>query len=136
MRTLINVDNARAILTQCARLRVVYMLGFLGIITLVLFFGFLLTRNNASTEFKVPAWLMLIPLAIFLLYSITVKAKLDQQLYNELIEYQLSGMAKKEYIVHKAGDDRSKTPFVASVTSAGILGGVGVLGPWMRGSTA
>jgi len=132
VRALLNVDNARAILTQCARLKVYYMIGILVVIAAVLFVGWIATRNKAPTEFRVPAWLLLVPLGIFLLYTITIKARLDQTLYSEMLEYQLSGMSKKDYLIHKAGDDRANRSFAASATSAGLLTGSNILGPFLR----
>ena len=133
VRALIGIDNAKSILTQCSRLRVMWMLGFLGLFTVVLVIGYGLTRNYPDDKFKVPAWLSLLPIAIFTLYAISIKAALDQTLYNESLEYQLSGMTKKDYILHKAGDDRAAKSFAASGMSAGLLTGSNIMGPFLRG---
>lgn len=118
---------------QCARLKTMWMLGFLGLLAVVCIIGYGLTRNYPSDKFKVPAWLFLIPIGIFFLYTMSLKTAMDQTLYNESIEFQLSGMSKKDYLVHKSGDDRASKSFAASATSAGLLTGSNILGPFLRG---
>lgn len=133
VRSLIGVDNASAILMQCSRLKVMWMLGFLGLIAIVCIIGYAVTRNYPSNKFKVPAWLFLLPVSVFMLYTLSIKTAMDQTLYNESIEFQLSGMSKKDFLVHKSGDDRAAKSFAASATSAGLLTGSNILGPFLRG---
>lgn len=108
------------------------MMGLLTVIATVILVGWLLTESKPSTEFRVPLWLLAVPASIFVLYGFTVKARLDQTLYTEMLEYQLSGMSKKDYLIHKAGDDRAAKSFAASATSAGLLTGSNILGPFLR----
>lgn len=52
---------------------------------------------------------------------------------SEKLEFGLSDMSKKEYLNFKVGDDRTRTNFMASATSASILTGSALLGPFLRG---
>jgi hypothetical protein len=65
-----------------------------------------------------------------------VLKSLNDTLAAEKLEYELSGMSKKEYINFKASDDRLKSSFSGSVFTTGILSGSSVLGPFIRGDRA
>jgi hypothetical protein len=57
-----------------------------------------------------------------------------QQLHDaEQMELKLGEMSKKEYINYKIGDDRTSRSLVGSTTSALILSGSNILGPFLRG---
>jgi len=133
LRFLIGVDNSRAILKSCARQKVAYMWGFLLVFIIGILIAFLITRTNDPGYFKVPWWLALIPFAFGVLYQYKMYTNLSLDLASENIEYQLSGMSKKDYINYKIGDDRATKSFAATATSAGLLSGTNILGPFLRG---
>jgi len=133
IRMLIGIDNSSSILMSCARHRVAYMWGLTFVFTTVLLVGWSLTREKESTEFRVPIWLVPVPLTLALLYAANVAYQSELDLATERIEQQLSGMSKKDYLNYKIGDDRATRSFMASATSAGILASSGILGPFLRG---
>jgi hypothetical protein len=134
VRFLIGVDNSRTILKSCATEQVYYMWGFLFVITVAVFIGYLLTRNNPIGSFYIPLWLVLVPIAFGILYQTKSYFNMGTDLASENIEYQLSGMSKKDYINYKIGDDRAAKSFAATGTSAGLLSGTNILGPFLRGN--
>jgi len=133
VRFLIGLDNSRSILRSCAIQQVVYMWGLLLVFTLAIVLAYLFTRNNATGTFYVPLWLVAIPPAFGVLYQAKMSMNLSTDLASERIEYQLSGMSKKDYLNYKIGDDRAAKSFAATATSAGLLSGTNILGPFLRG---
>jgi hypothetical protein len=133
VRFLIGIDNSRSILRACAWQQVVFMWGFLLVITIAILIAYLLSRNNAANTFHVPFWLLFVPPAFGIIYQARMSFNLSNDLAAERIEYQLSGMSKKDYINYKVGDDRTAKSFAASATSAGILSATNIAGPFLRG---
>jgi hypothetical protein len=129
----LGVENAVEILKTCARHRIFYILGFMTVVTLVIFLGYLYTKDNGATDFHVPIWLVAIPALYVIYFSFSVLKSLNDTLAAEKLEYELSGMTKKEYINFKSGDDRLKQSFSGSVFTTGLLSGSSVLGPFIRG---
>jgi Ca2+/Na+ antiporter len=134
-RLLIGVDNASAILQSCAAHKRYYALGFCIVVTLVLLVGYFYTRDNSPADFQVPFWLTFMPALIYLFYSVSLSRSLQKSFATENIEYQLSGMSKRDYLNYKIGDDRAAKGFAGSATSAGILASSGLLGPFIRADT-
>jgi amino acid transporter len=132
----LGVENAVEILKTCARHRIFYILGFMTIVTLVIFIGYVSTKDNEPTDFHVPIWLIALPALYVIYFSFSVLKSLNDTLAAEKLEYELSGMSKKEYINFKASDDRLKSSFSGSVFTTGILSGSSVLGPFIRGDRA
>ena len=131
-RLLLGIQNSRSILYACARHRVSYALGFLLVTTLVLFVSYLRTRSKPENTFKVPLWLCFIPAAFWLIYAAQSSYSVDRDTSTDAIEFQLSGMSKKDFLNYKVGDDRASKAFAASATSAGLLSGTNLLGPFLR----
>ncbi len=131
-RMLLGISNARQIAQNCARHKILWMWGFLGMITIAIVVGYLYTRSKGPSEFKVPAWLIAVPVALAILYAAREYSTTFQQINTDNIEYQLSGMSKKDYLNYKIGDDRTNTSFGASAMSSGLLSGTNVLGPFLR----
>ena len=129
----IGVENASDILKTCARHRIFYIFGFMTVVTIVLLVGYLTTVNDNPTDFHVPLWLVVLPSLYVLFFSASVLKNVNDVLESEKLEYQLSGMTKKEYINFKVGDDRLKSSFAGSVFTTGLLSGASVLGPFIRG---
>jgi hypothetical protein len=129
----LGVENAIDILKTCARHRIFYIFGFMTIVTLVLFIGYISTKDNLPTDFHVPSWLIAVPALYVIYFSLSVLKSLNDTLASEKLEYELSGMSKKEYINFKSSDDRLKTSFSGSVFTTGLLSGSSVLGPFIRG---
>ena len=131
-RFLIGLQNSKSILLQCARHKVAYVLGFLVVVTAVIVIGYFRTRNDSSASFQIPLWLCFLPAVFFLLYAGQSSFNVERDTSRDAIEYQLSGMTKKDFLTYKVGDDRSATGFLGSATSAGILSGTNLLGPFLR----
>lgn len=129
---LLGISNARQIAESCARHKILWMWGFILVISIALFVGFYVTRNRPVTQFKIPAWLVAVPILFVVLYMIRSYGSVVQQMSSDTIEYQLSGMSKKDYLNYKIGDDRTNTTFAASATSATVLAGSNLLGPFIR----
>jgi len=129
---LLGISNAKQIAQNCSRHKILWMWGFLGVLALALLIGYLATRTRPATEFKVPAWLVAIPVTLALLYAAREYASNMNQMNTDSIEYQLSGMSKKDYLNYKVGDDRTNTSFAASAMSSGVLSGANILGPFLR----
>ena len=102
------------------------------IVTAVLLAGYFFTVNDDPTDFHVPLWLVVLPALYVLYFSASVLKNVNDTLESEKLEYQLSGMTKKEYINFKVGDDRLKSSFAGSVFTTGLLSGASVLGPFIR----
>jgi len=132
-RMFIGLDNAPEILSKCRTHTIAYYSGLCLMVTVFLFVGYWLTRDEPSTSFIVPLWLVGIPFMLLLLYSVSKFTQYRSKYDAELLEQQLSGMSKKDYLNYKIGDDRSKLGFAASATSAGVLAGTNLLGPFLRG---
>jgi hypothetical protein len=128
----IGVENAADILKTCARHRIFYMFGFMTVVTAVLLAGYFFTVNDEPNDFHVPLWLVVLPAVYVLYFSASVLKNVHDTLESEKLEYQLSGMTKKEYINFKVGDDRLKSSFAGSVFTTGLLSGASVLGPFIR----
>lgn len=131
-RFLLGLDNARAVVRDCARHRIVYMWGFLLVTVLVILIAWAITYDRPSNEFKVPLWLAGLPLLLGLLYGARSASQARSELSTGEIELTLSGMSKRDYLNYKVGDDRTDKSFAASATSATILAGTNVLGPFLR----
>jgi hypothetical protein len=131
-RFLIGLQNSKSILLQCARHKVAYVLGFLVVVTAVIVIGYFRTKDDPTNSFQVPLWLCFLPAVFFFLYAGQSSFNVERDTSRDAIEYQLSGMTKKDFLTYKVGDDRAATSFLGSATSAGILSGVNLLGPFLR----
>lgn len=131
-RMLLGISNARQIAQNCARHKILWMWGFLGVITAAIVIGYLVTKSKNASEFKVPAWLIFVPILLGVLYAAREYSSSIHQMQTDSIEYQLSGMSKKDYLNYKVGDDRTNTSFAASAMSSGLLSGTNVMGPFLR----
>lgn len=109
-----------------------YAFGFLSVATLVLVVSYFRTNGSPSGSFKVPLWLCFIPTLFLLIYAAQSSSSVDNDTATDAIEFQLSGMSKKDFLNYKVGDDRASKAFAASATSAGILSGTNLLGPFLR----
>jgi hypothetical protein len=131
---LIGLDNANQIIAKCALHKVAYATGLALVITLFLVvFYFLTKKQDEPDKFQVPGWLPFIPSILLILYATRQKISMLQEFQTERLEFELSGMPKKEYFSYKVGDDRSNRSLFASAASAGILSGTNLLGPFLRG---
>jgi hypothetical protein len=133
VRFFIGLDNSKTILRSCAGQRIAYVWGFLIIISVAIVIGYLFTRTNEPSEFHIPLWLLVVPAAFGVIYQARIASNLHNDLDAEQMEYTLSGMSKKDYINYKVGDDRTSKSFAATATSAGLLSGTNILGPFLRG---
>jgi hypothetical protein len=106
------------------------------IVTVFILIGYASTKNNSDQDFHVPLWLIVVPALYVIYFSISVLKSLNDTLASEKLEYELSGMSKKEYINFKSGDDRLKTSFSGSLITTGLLSGSSVFGPFLRGDRA
>jgi hypothetical protein len=131
-RFLIGIDNARAVLQRCATHRVAYTWGILAVVTLGLLVAAIVTADNPPDKLKVPWWIILLPVAFGLLYAFMSLRNLDGTYDTEVISHKLSGMSKKDYLNYKVGDDRTSRSAYAGATSAGVLAGSNLLGPFLR----
>ena len=132
-RMLLGLSNARSVALNCARHKILWVWGFLFVVTIAATVAWYYTKSRPADELKVPAWLITVPPVFGLLYATHARAGALQQLESDAIEQQLSGMSKKDYIGYKIGDDRTATSFAATATSAGVLSGTNLLGPFLRG---
>lgn len=119
--------------------RLGYFWGVLFIAFLVLFVASFMTSGAADEgspryHFYVPLWVSFVPLLFGLVYtySMTQMSSTDLAWNTEKLEFSLSDMNKKEYLNFKVGDDRTNKNFLASLTSASILSGSALLGPFLR----
>jgi hypothetical protein len=129
---LIGISNARQISLICSRHKILWAWGFLLVITVGLVLGYFYTKSRPTNEFKVPIWLLLVPATFGILYAARQYSYSLQQLNTDNIEIQLSGMSKKDYLNYIIGDDRANQAFLSSATSATMLSGSNVLGPFLR----
>ena len=134
------MDNGRTIVNICEMHRLGYFWGVLFIAFLVLFVSSFLTHNAADEtspryHFYVPLWVSFVPLLFGFVYTyaMTQMGSSDLAWKTEKLEFSLSDMNKKEYLNFKVGDDRTNKNFLASLTSASILSGSALLGPFLRG---
>jgi hypothetical protein len=138
-RALLNVQNAKDILTDCAKQRIAYVWGVVFIFTLTCLVGYLLTQQheNESPEprknFFVPLWLTGVPILGGLVYTFRLKEADLASFKTEELEFSLSDMTKRDYLQYRANDDRTQKSFFGTATSAGILSGTNILGPFLRG---
>lgn len=132
-RMLIGVNNASSIISACAQHKIAFLFGFLIVIEAAIAVAYWLTRTNEPGVFKVPLWLLVLPIAFGTLYALSMRAAVEIDLATETIEYQLSGMNKKEYYNYKIGDDRTSKSLAGSALGSGILASSAVLGPFLRG---
>ena len=137
-RTFLNVENGQAILSVCAMHKMAYIWGLLVVLTLVLMIGAIWTHRYSGSEnpryhFYVPPWVVPIPLLFGVLYTSGAYRSTDVLWASENLEFSLSDMSKKEFLNFKVGDDRTDKNFLASATSATILTGSALLGPFLRG---
>ena len=128
-RMLIGIDNAEHILDNCSRHKILYWLGFAIVATVCIAIGYNYTYNM---DFKIPFWLIFVPLVLLLFYSGSVGRATRLTFRNDLIEQKLSNMSKKDYIGYKIGDDRAAKSFGATAMSSGVLAGSSILGPFLR----
>ena len=131
-RMLIGISNARQISLICSRHKILWAWGLLTMITLGLTLARYLTKDRPSTAFKVPSWLIAVGPIAGILYAARIHNYSEQQLFTNSIEHQLSEMPKKDYLNYKVGDDRAALGFISSATSAGLLSGSNILGPFLR----
>ena len=115
-----------------------YVWGLLSILTLIFLIAAILTRKYASEpdpryHFYLPYWVVPIPLIFGVIYTSGTYRQTDVGWDADKLEFSLSDMSKKEFLNFKVGDDRTKTNFLASATSASILTGSALLGPFLRG---
>lgn len=137
-RTLLNVDNANEIIKSCSKNRFAYIWGILFTITVVLYIGHVNTKEYEDEtdfprkHFYVPLWIVPLPSILGLLYTLSTLNYDAKVFAAEQMEFQLSQMPKKEYLQYRVGDDRANTSFLGTATSAGILSGTSLLGPFLR----
>lgn len=138
-RALLNVQNAKDILTDCAVQRIAYVWGIVFVFTLTCAVGYALTQQheNESPEprknFFVPLWLTAVPILGGLVYTYRLREADLAHYKTEELEFSLSDMTKRDYLQYKANDDRTGKSFLGTATSAAILSGTNILGPFLRG---
>ncbi len=133
LRSFIGLDNARMVALNCARHRQAYLWGLVSAAVIALVVGFILTRDPKPGAFFVPLWTISIPILFGLVWTLHIYRTVQNTLQTEFIEFQLSGMSKKDYMNYKIGDDRTNKSFGATATSAAVLTGSNILGPFLRG---
>lgn len=136
-RAYLNVENATEIIKECSQHRVAFVWGIVVVIAALLAAGYALTRQNEHEatprkNFYVPRWTPFVPLLFGLLYTQSATSGALDTWRAEQLEFALSGMPKKEYLQFKVGDDRTNTGFLGTATSAVLLSGTNVLGPFLR----
>lgn len=131
-RFLIGIDNAASVLRQCATHRVAYMWGILLVAVVGLLIAAIVTHANGPDGLVVPWWVILLPLVFGIIYTFTTLGSFSGSFETEKISHKLSGMSKKDYLNYRVGDDRTARSAVASATSAGVLAGSNLLGPFLR----
>lgn len=132
-RYFIGHKNSAQILEICGKHKMFWALGFAIITTIALFFVYWMTRNNdPNSALTLPIWIAFSPIVLFFIYSLSIQKNQRRLLAKESLEHELSGMERKEYLNYKAGDDRATKGFFGSATSAGILSGTNILGPYIR----
>lgn len=129
---LLGLSNGRQVALLCSRHKILWTWGLLSVLTIAVAVAYYMTRSRPDTSFKVPFWLIAIGPIIALLYAARAYSNSIQQFNTDSIELQLSGMTKKDYLNYKVGDDRAAMGFAASATSAGMLSGSNILGPFLR----
>jgi hypothetical protein len=102
------------------------------VITIVIIVAYIFTFTTPIIGIQVPLWLAIFPALFVLLYMARVGSNLMSDYQSEKLEYTLSGMSKRDYLNYKIGDDRTAKSFAASATSAGVLSGANILGPFLR----
>lgn len=132
-RFFIGTNKSEEIFSVCSMHKIYWCLGLVVIFTIALLAAYIVTKDNDGTvALKIPLWLVLLPLLIFLMYSSSLKTNMSRNFLKETLEHKLSGMDKKDYLNYKAADDRASKSFLGSATSAGILSGSNILGPYFR----
>jgi hypothetical protein len=137
-RSLLNVENARDVIRDCTKERVAYVWGIVFIATVSLLIAHIMTRNYEADDhprkhFYVPLWVAGLPLLFGIFFSYNATDRELASWTSEELEFSLSGMPKKEYLQYRANDDRAQKGFIGTATSAGIISGTNILGPFLRG---
>lgn len=136
-RSLLNVENASEIVKSCSRSRLAYIWGIVVVISAALLIAYFNTREYQNESFPrkhfyVPFYICLIPIVFGILYTLGSWNSEDLQWKAEELEYNLSGMPKKEYLQYRVGDDRANKSYLGTATSAAILATTNILGPTLR----
>lgn len=138
-RALLNVANAKDIISECAKQKMAYTWGIVLVFTVTFFIGYMLTNAHEDDSpqprkaFFVPIWLTALPPVAGLVYSLRLREADLVSFKAEELEYSLSDMTKRDYLQYRANDDRTSKSFFGTATSAGILSGTNILGPFLRG---
>ena len=132
-RTFVGLGNARSIVTNCAKHRIAFALGFVVVLSLGIMAAHIWTKeHNPSDKFQVPLWLAALPIAFFAIYAYSQVSYAEQDLQTEELYKQLSGMSKKDFLNYRVGDDRANKSFAASAMSSSILASSSIMGPFLR----
>jgi hypothetical protein len=137
-RSLLNVENARDVIRDCTKERVAYVWGIVFIATVSLLVAHIMTRDYEDDDhprkhFYVPWWVAGLPPVFGVFYSFRATERELASWTTEELEFSLSGMPKKEYLQYRANDDRAQKGLLGTATSAGIISGTNILGPFLRG---
>lgn len=134
---MLTLGNAKDIVAQCAQQKVAYVWGIVIIISIVLLIGVLATRDYQDEQFPrkhfyVPVYMPAVPLLFGIFYTYNATERDLMAWKAEELEYSLSNMPKKEYLQYRVGDDRTNKSFFGTATSAAIISGTNLLGPYIR----
>lgn len=137
-RALLNISNARDIITECSKHKIAYAWGIVVVFVVVLIVAHLLTSKYEHDDMPrkhlyVPLWLVFVPILFGIMYTMRIRDMDLHSFRSEELEYALSEMGKKEYLQYRANDDRAAKSLLGTATSSSVLATANILGPFLRG---
>jgi hypothetical protein len=135
------IDNSigNSVAENCAKLNIVWVLGFTLVISIILL-SINIGQNyrddrehDRPKPLYIPLWLTLVPLAYFLWYYFTAETSSKESLETEKLMFAESGMKKADFLNYRAGEDRAKLSGIIAISGALFIGSTALFGPFLRG---
>jgi hypothetical protein len=135
------LDVARS----CGHMRIAWVLGACTVVSLGLLYSHYVTKRQEAQyvadpvgrqpTIVVPLWLALIPLFYAIYTYLTAVNSAETYWKTEELHFNTAEMNKKEYITHRAGDDRLGRSSGVSIANTAAIASSALFGPLLRGDS-
>jgi|694.fasta_scaffold09429_21 hypothetical protein len=139
LRNFIDGGLGESVAQNCAKLNVIWVLGFCLVVSIILIAINIGQRDREKRgdpgpkPLYLPLWLTLLPIFYFLWYYFTAETSSRDLLETEKLLFTESGMKKSDFLNFRAGEDRAKFSSLVAASGALFIGSTALFGPFLRG---
>lgn len=121
---MVGVAGNVGIVEACAAANVPWVCGFLGIVAIVLVILSLTWKRkdgDGNTTSVVPLWSAAIPLGLAAAWGVVAVPLARARLRVAEADIATSGMSKRDWLMHRAADDRTAGQIAGAIGASGVI---------------